>query len=77
MLSANMENQHKMPTSEEYVHGDNMGKTQRRSPKRPCEPEELANETMNHKVDFPVSHKEEGCWGKIPFPMVVGDLTAI
>ena len=58
MLSANMENQDKMPTSEEYAHGDNIEKTQRGSPKRPHEPEESASEPMNCKVDFEVPNRE-------------------
>ncbi|XP_050767056.1 antigen WC1.1-like [Gymnogyps californianus] len=47
-----MENQDKMPTSEEYAHGDHMEKTQRGSQKRPREAEETASEPMNRKVDF-------------------------
>ena len=58
MLSANMENQDKMPTSEEYAHGDNIEKTQRGSPKRPHEPEETASEPMNRKLDFEVPNRE-------------------
>ena len=58
MLSANMENQDKMPASEEYAHGDNIEKTQRGSQKRPREPEETASEPMNCKVDFEVPNRE-------------------
>ena len=56
-LSANMENQDKMPASEAYVHGDNTEKTRMGSQKRPCEPEELPNEPMNCKLDFEVPER--------------------
>lgn len=59
-LSAKVENQSKMPTSEEHACGGNKEKTQRGSQKRPGEPEESANGPMNCKLDFKVSVPQRG-----------------
>lgn len=73
MVNRQIENQNKMPTSEQSVPGDSKEKSQRGSQKGLREPEELADETRNQKLYFEESHTEvEG--GSSLCPWLLGSL---